>query len=279
MLQYDFPRFAIFVGLLMHTGCSPNTTNFDALTIPPEAQPKGEAFRQGREILNESQRAYENIESYGGTIEVMAASGYQGRQSVGEPRTFEILFRSPKNLRLEGPDSNGDPIVIVIDGESNSVESADWGRPGQRKERFESAEEALYAYSGVTLGGSEFLPGCLLDIAWKNEDPGFPKDKSFLRAWATKAKLDGTSQVENHECHRILCERDTVTCTIYVDTKTNLIRRVDTEVSEAQMRRLRRLGWGGGASGRVISSSRSQILGIDEVQWKNTAAGEHEKQP
>jgi hypothetical protein len=59
-----------------------------------------------------------------------------------------------------------------------------------------------------------------------------------------------------------------------MDKVTKLIRRVDSEVSEAQIRRLRKLGWGGGASGRVIASSDSQIFHIDEVTWNKNQADE-----
>jgi len=77
------------------------------------------------------------------------------------------------------------------------------------------------------------------------------------RPKTTKARFDGTTRVENHFCHRLVCERDTQTWTIYVEKESKLIRRIDSEVSEAQMRRLRKLGWGGGASGRVM---RARIL-------------------
>jgi len=117
-----------------------------------------------------------------------------------------------------------------------------------------------------------------LDVSWHNEDPILPKDKSFLEAWATKARLDGQSEVEGHECHRIICDRETVTWTIFVDKEIKLIRQVDCEMSQTQMEKLKTRGLGGGASGRLMSLKRSQLFLIDQVRWIGKGPDEMEKE-
>lgn len=244
-------------------GCSSKSGD-NGLTVPPDAQPSGAQFTAGRRILSESQHAYANVHSYDGTIEVSATSGYPTRTSSSEQRVFDVRFEAPHKLRMDGEDSNGDPFVIRLDSKSTTIE---WNGEVQQ---FNSAEEAFYGFSGITLDGSLLLPGCLLNIDWDNEASlsVFPQQNSFLDAWATKAQLDGTALIEGAKCHRIVCEREIVTWTIYVDTESSLLRCVNFEVNEEQMRRLNGIGQGGGASGSVISMKRSQIFHIDQVEWK-----------
>src|SRR5688500_12787795 len=98
MLQFYFPRFALVLGWLTSLGCIAESVKFDALTVAPEAQPKGEAFRKGREILNESQKAYANVESYVGALELSGGISYQpGQESFVDKRIFKIKFESPKS--------------------------------------------------------------------------------------------------------------------------------------------------------------------------------------
>lgn len=123
----------------------------------------------------------------------------------------------------------------------------------------------MYAFSGITLYGSLVLPGCLLDVDWQNEDPLLPMNRSLLNALTTKARFDGTVRVDDHDCSRVVCERETVNWVIYVDQETNLIRRADCEITEAQMERLKSRGWGGGASGNLLAISRSQVFAIDDA--------------
>jgi hypothetical protein len=250
----------MIVGMASQMGCS-KPQSFDGVTVPPDAQPSGEAFKAGRSILEESQKAYRSVESYHGTINVTGTTGYESGARPVTPRFFEVEFRSPDFLHLKGADSNGGSFAILIDGRKTEVLHI-----GDTKS-FGSAEEALDVYGGVTLGGSVYLPGFLLDISWKNEQPALPRDQSLLTAWATKAELIGSAQVEDEDCHRIACERDTASWTIYVSKESKLVRRVDESVSELQMSRLRKRGWGGGASGQVISASWSYVFRINKVAW------------
>jgi hypothetical protein len=263
MTQHYFLPLPIAIGVLMCTSCTPQRANYDAVTVPTKAQPTDDEFVRGRAILNASQNAYANLASYIGTIESSITTGYPGGREHRSQRSFVIEYHSPDNLQFQGLDSNNDPIVIKYNGQTVH------GKHYLTDDQFATIEEALYAYGGITLDGSLFLPGCLLEVAWTNEGTMFPRNRSYLSAWATKAKVDGTEQVDGNECHRILCERETITFTIYVDTKSELLRRVDYEVSEAQMQRLRSFGEGGGASGRVTSMRRSQVFGITDLQWKS----------
>ncbi|MFH1265323.1 MAG: hypothetical protein ABIK89_06305, partial [Planctomycetota bacterium] len=74
-----------------------------------------------------------------------------------------------------------------------------------------------------------------------------------MPAFATKANLTGEEKVGEHQCHRIVCPREIATWTFYVDKETLLVRRVDEDASDKQMRIQRELG-GGGSSGRITST-------------------------
>jgi hypothetical protein len=225
-------------------------------------QPKGQDYELGRKILLECKQAYQNVATYSGRIEAHASSGYQDFKFAGEPLTYKVAYKSPATLRLDGFDSNHDPLTVALDGITIKVKAVGDDYP------YASTEEALYAMTGVTLYASLIVPGCLLDMKWKNEDSGFPKDRSFLDAWATKARFDGAAKIDDRDCDRVVCERDTQTWTLYVDQANKLLRRADLVIDEDQMKRLRTIGEGGGASGRVLSLSRSQLIYIDDVTWK-----------
>jgi hypothetical protein len=250
-----------------------HSAEHDFITIPQEFQPKGEAYVRGKQILHDSIKAYAGIAKYVGTIKLSSTATYKIGQPPGTKRSFEIQYEAPGKLQMVTRDSNNDPLIFVIDPDSVIVVNSG------EKERFKSAEEALAASSGVTLYGSYVLPGCLLDIDWHNEESLLPENRSFLSAWATKARLDGTVQVEGHDCHRIVCERDVVSWTIYVDKKTMLLRRADCETNEAHMRKLRTIGEGGGATGRLLAFSRSQTFSIDELKWKEQPEDNGEDKP
>ena len=91
--------------------------------------------------------------------------------------------------------------------------------------------------------------------------------KSFLEAWATKARLSGSNAINGNECHRVVCERDTITWTIFVDCATKLIRRVDCEITESNMEELKLRGARAGYTGNLMAIRRSQLFSIDTVTW------------
>jgi hypothetical protein len=264
-------RVSITIALaacLFSCGCeAPKTSpsvNFDSLTVSPENRPEGADFEQGRAILEASRRAYSSISSYDGTIELSTKATFPG-ETHPQQRTLKVHYQRPGNLRLEGRNSNDDPFVIEITPDSASIRRKD------EIENFPSGKDALVAFSGATLYSSLVLPGCLLDVAWGNEDWILPRDKSLFDAWATKARLDGSASVDGRGCQRIVCERDTMTWTIYVDEKTKLLCRVDVEISERNMERLKEKGASGGFSGRLLGIERSQVFSIDEVTWTGDA--------
>lgn len=252
------PVGAIIAVLVVHIGCSP-AASFDAITVPPASQLNGQAFQDGRRILQESQQSYGNIESYQGRIDVTGTVGDRGGKASTGGRSFDVEFRNQDALTFKGEDSNGDPFAIFIENQTVDIKF------NGDTERLPSAEHALYAYSGITWGGSLFLPGCLLDIRWKNERPDLPQNLSFLTAWATQAELVGTSRVGDEECHRVLCERDTGSWTIYVSKADKLLRRVDASISKAQLSRLSKRGWGVAPWGPVTSSERSYTFRITKI--------------
>ncbi len=234
--------------------------NYDSLTVAPADQATGDDYVQGRTILNASRQAYAAIDSYRGSIQVSDIAGFPGG-SFPQQRALTVDYEYPRHLQLEGRDSNNDPYVIRIASDSASI---DWNGKTQP---YESAETAILAFSGITLYGSLILPGCLLDSTWHNETYDVPMNKSFLEACATKARLAGTTSIDGCECYRIVCERETVTWTVYVDAETKLLRRADCEISERQMRQLVARGGGGGSSGNLKAIRQSQSFVIEQVTW------------
>lgn len=265
-MAHRFGATSFILISIVAVGCSeaphmvsrPSNSTYDRLTVPEASSPVGPDYSEGREILQKARIAYNDLDSYSGTIQLDATAKFPA-DTLTEQRTFRIRFKRPGSLRFEGQDSNKHPFVISIDGNSATV------RWNGETEQFKSAQEALFAYSGVSLFGTFVLPGCLLDIVWNNDGADFPKNKSLIEAWATKARLEGSAQVGTSDCHKIVCERDTATWTLFVSKTSLLIMRADYEITEKQMDRLRSIGLGGGASGNLLALWRSQIFTIEEL--------------
>lgn len=255
---------------VLGTGCGKSapmnagsiSTGYDGLVIPQARQPAGEDYVKGRRLLESSRNAYQAIRLYSGSIH-LNATAMIGSHIHKEQRTLRVYYQRPLQLSLEGQNSNNVQFIIHSDGQTITAKLA-----GDH-ESFNSVADALYAFSGRTLYGSLVLPGCLLDISWANEEFHLPNDTTLLEALATKAQLIGAVEVDGNECYHILCERDMITWTIYLDQKTSLIRQADCEVTEQQMDRLIAIGLGGGASGNLRAIKRSQKFEIEKIVTDN----------
>ncbi len=248
--------------LLTQTRCSgPSGTEKDLVTVEDDNVGKTDAYLRGEEILKASRQAYSKLRSYQGTIRIASTSQY-GERAFSETRYFTIAYQRPGRIRLEGKDSNGDAILIVSDGQ-RAYESS-WGaQTGPEVSPVERLPDVLSANSGVSLRATNTLPGILLETQWSRQTFFLPRGE-LLSALASKARWEGTTDVDGHKCHRIVCEREIQTWTVYVDAQSHLVRLIEETASTDQQQAQRRLG-GGGFSGRIESTKLTQNFDIQAI--------------
>lgn len=242
-----------------HVGSDPMKKDF--ITCPDKVAEGAAAESQAGKVLLDSNRAYAAIRSYVGTVRLKSAANYE-RGLFRETRTLKVFCKRPGRIRLEGFDSNGDKYVILCDGRTTRVSSAALRLDGTR----DTIQDAMLEFSGVSLGASEMLPSILLDIKWHRETFSLPYGP-LLPAFATKAKLTSEEKIGEHHCYRIVCPREIANWTFYVDKETLLVRRLDEDTSEEQMRLQRELG-GGGFTGNIQSTRCVQSFEIEQINVK-----------
>ena len=231
----------------------------DFVTCTDTAAERTVPESRGRETLLDSHRAYAALQSYVGTVTVESVADY-GRGPFRETRALKVFFQRPAKIRLEGSVPNSGKFVILSDGRVTRVFGM--GLDGTRK----TVQDAMLEFVGVSLGASETLPSFLLDTKW-NRDTFFLPRGSLLPAFATKASLSGEEKVGEHQCYRIVCSREIATWTFFVDKETFLIRRLDEDALDEQMRVQRDLG-GGGVTGRIKSTHTSQAFVVEQINVK-----------
>jgi len=181
--------------------------------------------------------------------------------TLRQSNTATIAFEQPNRIRIETYDSNSAPVKLVSDG-SNAWVSFTQGSQRQWRARA-NVSDAMLELKGVTLDITTTLPSILLQTNWNVDSFFFPKGQ-LLHAFATSARLDGTTFVDAHECYQVTCERSIATWTFYVDTENYLIRRVDESSSLSQFAAQRANG-GGGYSGTLTQSHISQVFEIQSI--------------
>jgi hypothetical protein len=231
----------------------------DFIACTDKALEGGAAESQGGKILLASDHAYARLQSYIGTVSLESVTDFE-RGPFRETRKLKVFFQRPGKIRLEGIVTNSGEFVILSDGQATNVFGL--GLDGTRN----TVQDALLEFSGVSLGTSEMLPSFLLETTWRRETFALPYG-ALLPAFATKASMTGEEKVGEHQCYRIVCSREIATWTFYVDKETLLIRRLDEDVSDRQMRVQRELG-GGGFTGSIRSTRDVQLFEVEQVNVK-----------
>ena len=116
-------------------------------------------------ILQSTQAAYQSLGSYRGTTAIALRAHYAGDLVVTDSRSFRVIYQRRDRIRLEGRDSNGDPILMVADGHQVYE---DWPPQSPRPTLHDLSElpMVLAKYKGVSLGAMDVLPGILLNMSW-----------------------------------------------------------------------------------------------------------------
>jgi len=263
MLRYVTLMCIVLLSACRHDGCPVQVGNDpkkkDFVTCTDTAVERTAAESQGGKTLLDSHSAYAALRSYVGTVTLESVADYD-RGPFRETRTLKVFFQRPAKIRLEGLVPNSGKFVILSDGEATQVFGM--GLDGTRK----TVQNAMLEFAGVSLGASEMLPSFLLNTKWHRDTFFLPKG-SLLPAFATKANLTGEEKVGEHQCYRIVCPREISTWIFYVDKETLLIRRLDEDASEEQMRVQSELG-GGGFTGRIKSTRTVQSFDVELVNVK-----------
>lgn len=257
-------RLFLLVGLLL-VACNrsngpPATTAQDWITIR-EHQPQSDRTESdGKALLLSSAKAYSQLKSYKGAIQLESEAHYRG-QVWTEKREGRIVWERPGRIFFLANDSNNNDSVLVSDGRRVWTS---W--PVNHNAPFverESLREVLVEWSGISLHLSIMLPGFLMDVPWRAEHIFLPNGP-LLEAFASDAASEGIEMIDGRHCHQIKCKRAIADWTIWIDVESHLVRRVRLEASPTQMQKQRTLG-GGGASGKIGSSSIVQTFHIEEI--------------
>lgn len=215
------------------------------------------ARKEGKELLLRAKDAYGRIKRYAGTVTLEDVAIY-GRGPFTSRRELQVEMISPANLTLGGKDSNGDPYSIVANEGRARV-------TGPLHQSFERPADALLSLTGVSLQGSLWLPSFLLGTSW-SEEILFVPDGDLLTTLAKNAELEGSEPIDGHDCWRLRCERDFLTCVVFLDKELELVRRLQLSASSAQMDKQRQNG-GGGRTGEIKATRSVQDFKIDQIEF------------
>lgn len=237
----------------------------DLITVRPASKEAAkEGHLTGEEVLLRSVKAYAKLRSYQGTVSVESRWAYKNETGGPSSAKVKITFSRPKHIRVEGVDSSGKNFTILSDGDK-TWKSWELEKNGAFEEA-RSLKDALIEFQGVGLGACTKLSAALLPIEWSRDRIFFPKGQ-LLSAFATQAKLEKEEKIKDQLCYRVVCERQIGTWTFWVDKDNFLLRQVKETTSPEQMAMQRKHG-GGGASGKIQSSTTTETFTID---WINRA--------
>lgn len=136
--------------LFGQAGCSGSNQNSKDLISMPKNPEADAAHVKGADVLRESEKAYAALSSYKGTITIADTAQY-ANFAYKSSRQFKVFFQRPGRIRLEGRDSNGNPVLIISDGK-NAVDLSDINRRTGRGEDLGSLYRGIAGSDGNSTG-------------------------------------------------------------------------------------------------------------------------------
>jgi outer membrane lipoprotein-sorting protein len=190
-----------------------------------------------RAILERAATTYRSLDRYGGSVTILELAGAIRETTPPPQQQVELTFSRPGYLRVEGKDLLGHPFRLVSD------RAATWlSRKNAPAERKPDVASALW-----DLAQGEILTGLIAAL--------LPLDlKTPFQA--ETVRLEGKEGLRDGECYRLVLEDElSGRRTLWIDTRSFVLRQVKQEATPESVRRFRRdleAAVSDGRQGRVL---------------------------
>ena len=199
-----------------------------AVALPLAADELESQAASARDVLDRMARTYAGCRSYydSGVVKTLFV-GASGSRTV--ERAFTTAFVRPDRFRFEFKETQGDGEAIRYIVWRRGTEVYKWWDFWSVVERRETLNLALAGASGVSGGSAHSVPALLL-----------PNEVGGRRLTdMTAAKRLEDAELDMVDCYRIEGKLGDSRRTLWIDKKTFLLRRIDTQAEFRDFRTVR----------------------------------------
>ncbi len=182
------------------------------------------------DLIKKSDAAYAAVKTYVGTT-TMRTKTDTGDPKLEQVSTAKVTFMRPGKVRIEGKIgglAQGRPFAIVSDGKKTWKSFAIHGTAAFS----EVPSLQLAGASVLSLGVAEGIPAVLM----KSDGAPPSGHDPFLVARTSAATLAGHETIDGADCYKLVAKNPQLgDVTLWIDSKSFLLRQMTREHSEAQM--------------------------------------------